>query len=454
MNKNWQLVIDKLANMVNEENGKISEAAFDGVLRGIRCLGKEGNTIYLGTYNEFNKKRINDKYYGILLEMIREIPEWSNIERIIFKVDEKYDLIDDQDENKFDDILDIKNIKANESSTLSPKYKFETYIVGKSNEFAYSASLAVAKNPGKEYNPLFIYGGVGLGKTHLMQAAGHYIKENNPKFNIVYITAETFLNEFLTRMQENKTEEFRMKYRNIDVLLVDDIQFIAGKESTQEEFFHTFVDLFEKQKQIILSSDRTPSQIEKLPDRLVSRFESGMIADIQAPDLELREAILRREASIKGVNINNESINYLARKIVSNIRTLEGAFIRVCAYSHFKNLEITPDLIDMVLRDVLTTSQKKITIEIIQRAVCDYFNIKLSEISDKKRTQSIAYPRQIAMYLSRELTNESLPQIGKSFGGRDHTTVMHAIKKITSALEKDQNVKEELDKIIRIITSK
>jgi len=441
--------------MVYEKNGKISEVAFDGVLRGIRFLGAEENVVYFGVFNEFNKKRIIDKYYDIILELIRDIPEWANIEKIIIRVDERYDSeMEDSEEEDFDGKMDIKNLKENESSSLSPKYKFDTYIVGKSNEFAYSASYAVAKNPGKEYNPLFIYGGVGLGKTHLMQAAGHYIQEQNSHFNILYVTAESFLNEMLARMQEKKMQEFRQKFRNIDVLLIDDIQVIAGKISTQEEFFHTFVALFDKEKQIILSSDRTPSQIEDLPDRLVSRFESGMIADIQAPDLELREAILRREAEIKGVKISNETINYLAKKIISNIRTLEGAFIRVCAYSHFKNLEITPDLIDMVLKDILTTNEKKITIEIIQRAVCDYFNIKLSDMIVKKRSRSIAYPRQIAMYLSRELTSESLPQIGKKFGGRDHTTVMYAIKKITNSLEKDQDVKEEMDKIIRIITSR
>lgn len=337
------------------------------------------------------------------------------------------------------------------SHMLNPKYTFDTFVIGANNRFAHAASLAVAEAPAKAYNPLFLYGGVGLGKTHLMHAIGHYILEHNPSTRVLYISSEKFTNEFINAIRDNRGESFRIKYRNIDVLLIDDIQFLAGKEQTQEEFFHTFNALHEERKQIIISSDRPPKEIPTLEERLRSRFEWGLITDIQPPDLETRIAILRKKAKAENLDIPNEAMVYIANQIDTNIRELEGALIRVVAYSSLINQDISSHLAAEALKDIIPTGRPKmITIQDIQARVGEFFGLKLEEFKARKRTKAVAFPRQIAMYLSRELTDYSLPKIGDAFGGRDHTTVIHAHDKITNQMKTDQ----ELYKIIQNLSER
>jgi len=337
------------------------------------------------------------------------------------------------------------------SHMLNPKYTFDTFVIGANNRFAHAASLAVAEAPAKAYNPLFLYGGVGLGKTHLMHAIGHYIMEHNPNTRVLYISSEKFTNEFINAIRDSQGESFRTKYRNIDVLLIDDIQFLAGKEQTQEEFFHTFNALHEERKQIVISSDRPPKEIPTLEDRLRSRFEWGLITDIQPPDLETRIAILRKKAKSENLDIPNEAMNYIAGQIDTNIRELEGALIRVVAYSSLINADITSHLAAEALKDIIPSSRPKIiTIHDIQAKVGEFYGLKLEDFKARKRTKAIAFPRQIAMYLSRELTEFSLPKIGEAFGGRDHTTVIHAHEKISKLVKDDP----ELYKIIQNLTEK
>ncbi|WP_028543630.1 chromosomal replication initiator protein DnaA [Paenibacillus taiwanensis] len=337
------------------------------------------------------------------------------------------------------------------SNILNPKYTFDTFVIGSNNRFAHAASLAVAEAPAKAYNPLFLYGGVGLGKTHLMHAIGHYILEHNPNSRVVYTTSEKFMNEFINAIRDNRGESFRNKYRTIDILLIDDIQFLAGKESTQEEFFHTFNALHTENKQIVISSDRPPKEIETLEERLRSRFEWGLITDIQPPDLETRIAILRKKAKADNLDIPNEAMVYIANQINTNIRELEGALTRVVAYSTMTNQDITTHLTAEALKDIIPTSRPKIiTIQDIQHRVGEFYGLRLEDFKARKRTKAVAFPRQIAMYLSRELTDYSLPKIGEAFGGRDHTTVIHAHEKITNNIEQDQ----ELYKVIQSLIDK
>ncbi|WP_020620973.1 chromosomal replication initiator protein DnaA [Paenibacillus daejeonensis] len=337
------------------------------------------------------------------------------------------------------------------SHMLNPKYTFDTFVIGANNRFAHAASLAVAEAPAKAYNPLFLYGGVGLGKTHLMHAIGHYIMDHNPSTRVLYISSEKFTNEFINAIRDNRGESFRIKYRNIDVLLIDDIQFLAGKEQTQEEFFHTFNALHEERKQIIISSDRPPKEIPTLEERLRSRFEWGLITDIQPPDLETRIAILRKKAKAENLDIPNEAMVYIASQIDTNIRELEGALIRVVAYSSLINEDISSHLAAEALKDIIPSSRPKmITIQDIQQKVGEFYGLKLEDFKARKRTKAVAFPRQIAMYIAREVTDYSLPKIGEAFGGRDHTTVIHAHEKIYQQLKLDQ----ELYKIVQNLTEK
>ncbi len=323
---------------------------------------------------------------------------------------------------------------------MNPKYTFDTFVIGAGNRFAHAASLAVAEAPAKAYNPLFLYGGVGLGKTHLMHAIGHYVLEHNPSARVMYISSEKFTNEFINAIRDNRGESFRNKYRSIDVLLIDDIQFLAGKEQTQEEFFHTFNALHEERKQIIISSDRPPKEIPTLEERLRSRFEWGLITDIQPPDLETRIAILRKKARAENLDIPNEAMVYIANQIDTNIRELEGALIRVVAYSSLINEDITSHLAAEALKDIIPSSRPRvITIQDIQQKVGEFYGLKIEDFKARKRTKSVAFPRQIAMYLAREMTDFSLPKIGEAFGGRDHTTVIHAHEKISEAIKATRN---------------
>ena len=377
------------------------------------------------------------KKYGLLLQVaIEEMTGYPcEVEFII--------------ENQIKDINEPKNQlihntassvdqAAIQNANLNPRYTFDTFVVGANNNLAHAASLAVAESPGEIYNPLFIYGGVGLGKTHLMHSIAHFILKNNPKAKILYVTSEKFTNELIDAIRNKNnisTTEFREKYRNNDVLLIDDIQFIIGKESTQEEFFHTFNALHEAKKQIIISSDKPPKEIETLEERLRSRFEWGLTVDIQSPDYETRMAILRKKEELEGYNIDNEVIKYIATHIKSNIRELEGALTKIVALSKLNKKEITLELAEEALKDLISPNAvREITPELIINVVADHYKIQPSDITSSKRNKEVVYPRQIVMYLCRHMTNTSLQAIGKELGGKDHTTIIHGADKITAEL--------------------
>ena len=346
---------------------------------------------------------------------------------------------------------DLEAIKPLQTSTVSvnpnlnPRYTFDSFIVGNSNRLAHAAAYAVAKNPANAYNPLFLYGNVGLGKTHLMHSIAHYILENNPEAKVLYVTSETFTNELIYSIREHKNEEFRNKYRKIDVLLIDDIQFIAQKDMTQEEFFHTFNTLYESNKQIIISSDRPPKEIKTLEERLRSRFEWGLIADIQPPDFETRIAILQKRTVIENINIPNDVMEFIAQNIKSNIRELEGALTRIAAYSHLMDETVTLELAQEALKTFLKNDTPAISPEYIIETVGKFYGISANDIKGSKKPKNIAYPRQIAMYLTRELLDLSYPQIGEVFGGKDHTTIMHAYTKISNDIEENPKLANEIE---------
>ena len=322
---------------------------------------------------------------------------------------------------------------------LNPRYSFDTFIVGSSNQFAHAACRAVAEAPSRSYNPLFIYGGVGLGKTHLMHAVGQYVLEHDRTQKLTYISSERFMNEMINAVRYDRVLDFRERYRSVDVLLVDDIQFLAGKEGTQTEFFHTFNALYDSQKQIVLSSDSPPHEIPQLEERLRSRFEWGLIADIQPPDFETKVAILKKKAETEAVPLPDNVAMYIAGKIKSNIRELEGSLIRLIAYASLTGQELSLQLAQDVLKNVLDHEEKAITIEAIQKFVADYYNLKMAELKSRNNSKSVAMPRQIAMYLCKSLTHASLPEIGRSFGGKHHSTVIHSIRKVEDLRKKDGN---------------
>ncbi len=331
-----------------------------------------------------------------------------------------------------------------EENFLNPRYNFDRFVVGNNNKHAYAAAFAVADAPSLAYNPLFLYGGSGLGKTHLMHAIGHYILENYPDKNVLYVSSEMFTNELIKSLEDNKKTRmraFKNKYRNLDVLLIDDIQFIEGKEATQEEFFHTFNALYDMNKQIIISSDRPPNKLTKLDDRLTSRFQWNLTVDIQPPDFETRVAILKKKAEDENLEIDDELmevIGLIAEKIKFNIRELEGAFTRITSFAAIMNEKITVKFARNILKDILTSVDFNITCETIKKTVCKHFNIKMADIESSKRTRNLAFPRQIAMYLCREMIGTSLPKIGEAFGGKNHTTVLHAIDKISAEIKENE----------------
>ncbi len=421
---------------------ELTEVSFNTWLKTIEPIAINDNFIILGAPNEFTKGILEARYLTLIKNAIKQI---SNID-----FDIKFLIPGEDISNDIGQTIVTESVESNSSrSQLNPKYVFDTFVIGNSNRFAHAASLAVAEAPAKAYNPLFIYGGVGLGKTHLMHAIGHYILNQNPKASVIYVSSEKFTNELINSIRDDRNVEFRNKYRNVDVLLVDDIQFIAGKERTEEEFFHTFNELHASNKQIIISSDRPPKEIATLEDRLRSRFEWGLTADIQPPDLETRIAILRKKAKVENIDVPNDVTHYIATKIQSNIRELEGALIRVVAYSSLTNKEITLELASEALKDIISnTKPKEITVKLIKEVIAKNLNVKVEDFSSKRRTRSISYPRQIAMYLCRELTDLSLPKIGEEFGGRDHTTVIHAYEKITSDIENDIDFKQKISNMV------
>lgn len=430
--------------------GELSPPSFNAFFKQLIPVKIENDNIILLAPNEFTKGILEDRYLSLLETSIDQV----SLKKYTIKFVLDYNFEEEKKESKKTKKSSFENYELENSiSSLNPKYTFDTFVIGNSNRFAHAACVAVAESPAKAYNPLFLYGGVGLGKTHLMHAIGHHIIDVKKDSKVVYVSSEKFTNELINSIKDDKNEEFRNKYRNIDILLIDDIQFIAGKERTQEEFFHTFNSLHEANKQIIISSDRPPKEIPTLEDRLRSRFEMGLITDIQAPDFETRIAILRKKAQLENIIVSNDVMNHIANNIKSNIRELEGALTRVVAYSSLTNKEITVELAVEALKDIIINNETKdISVKRIKDTVCSFFGVDIEDIDSKKRTKAIAYPRQIAMYLSRELTDLSLPKIGQEFGGRDHTTVLHAYEKINKSIKDDDNARNTIDKLLKKLT--
>lgn len=435
------------ASTLTKIKEKVSKPSYDTWLKNTSANQITDDTLIVSAPNEFARDWLENRYTDLISEALFEVTGAELKTKFIIPETERPQEDNTQMTRKTPAIPPSEGSEF-PKTMLNDKYTFNTFVIGSGNRFAHAASLAVAEAPAKAYNPLFIYGGVGLGKTHLMHAIGHYVLDHNPSAKVVYLTSEKFTNEFINSIRDNKAENFRNKYRNIDVLLIDDIQFLAGKEQTQEEFFHTFNTLHEESKQIIISSDRPPKEIPTLEDRLRSRFEWGLITDITPPDLETRIAILRKKAKAEGLDIPNEVMLYIANQIDTNIRELEGALIRVVAYSSLINQDVDASLAAEALKDIIPSSRPKvITIATIQEVIAERYNIKLEEFAAKKRTKSVAFPRQIAMYLSRELTDFSLPKIGEEFGGRDHTTVIHAHEKISKMLSEDDLLQRDIEEI-------
>lgn len=455
MNNELMDIWEKTINIVK---GELSEVGFNTWIKCIEPIEMTSDTIILSAPNDFTKGILEARYKNLISNSLKLVTSKKyNLKFVLPSEDGLNNIADNaknKNDSKFENYEEKNGDDFKSSSWLNPKYTFDTFVIGNSNRFAHAASLAVAESPAKAYNPLFIYGGVGLGKTHLMHAIGHYILDKNSESKVVYVSSEKFTNELINSIKDDKNVEFRNKYRNVDVLLIDDIQFIAGKERTQEEFFHTFNALYEANKQIIISSDRPPKEIPTLEDRLRSRFEWGLIADIQPPDFETRIAILKKKADIEHLNVSNDVMVYIANKIQSNIRELEGALIRIVAYSSLTNKEITVDLASEALKDIISNKSEKITVDTIQEVVADYYNLRIEDFKSKRRTRNVAYPRQIAMYLTRKLTDLSLPKIGEEFGGRDHTTVIHAYEKISENLEKDDALKQAMGEIEKRLQQK
>jgi chromosomal replication initiator protein len=418
-------------------------------------LNIEGLSFTLGAPNEFFKNFVQDRYLAELSQAVYAVcQEELSLNIVSLKEQEDGDYRPEEAITAPGDKKNKKDAAPFDQdelfSTLNSKYSFESFVTGNSNRFAYSAALAVADSPAKSYNPLFIYGGVGLGKTHLMQAIGNKIRRNNPACRILYISSEKFTNEMVNSIRDGNPESFRQKYRYIDCLLIDDIQFLAGKERTQEEFFYTFNALYESNKQIVISSDRLPKEINTLEDRLRSRFEWGLTADIQPPDLETRIAILRKKVSSENISMPDDVITFIAGIIENNIRELEGAFLRVIAFTSIQNVPITMESSLQALKGFKDV-KKPVTVEKIQEVVATHFKIKKEELLARKRLRNIVYPRQIAMYLCRELTDCSLPKTGELFSGQHYSTVIHSIEKIKKEIESNPSLKQEIKEIIRKI---
>lgn len=440
-------LMEKIKNELRKE---LTQISFNTWINPLEIRSIDSNHIVFTTVSEYQKDFVETKYKPLLLNTLRFITnkDWtySVIDLEKEAKEGKIDIIADDDAS-----IDSAEIESNKTS-LNPKYTFETFVVGDNNKFAHAAALAVGNNkPADAYNPLFLYGGVGLGKTHLMHAIGNRMIENNRNCNVLYVTSEKFTNQLINAIKDNKNEIFRNKYRTIDVLLIDDIQFIAGKERIQEEFFHTFNSLYEERKQIIISSDKPPRDIPFLEDRLKSRFEWGLLADISCPDYETRFAILRKKAQDENVIIDDYILSNIANKIDSNIRELEGVFNKVVARASLTHSPITIELAEKIINEFKYESEKVISCDFIKETVAKYFSIDKEDLSSNKRSNDIAFPRQIAMYLCREIANMSYPQIGVDFGGRDHSTVMHGCKKIEKEIKEKNNTKLIVDSVKNII---
>ncbi len=427
-NSIWDQILSRIETKVNRHS-------FYTWFRPTALVSDAGSTITIRVPNNLFRDWLGKHYSGVIAEALSEIGR-PQVELVF--------VADLNPSSKDVTILLPEEVQesaaaapASSVSGLNPRYSFDTFIVGPSNQFAHAACRAVAEAPSRSYNPLFIYGGVGLGKTHLMHAVGQYVLQHDPGLRLTYISSERFMNEMINAVRFDGILDFRARYRSVDILLVDDIQFVSGKEGTQNEFFHTFNALYDAQKQLVLSSDRPPREITQLEERLRSRFEWGLIADIQPPDLETKVAILKKKAEAEAVPLPDNVAIYIAGKIKSNIRELEGSLIRLIAYASLTGREISLDLAQDVLKNVLDHDEKAVTIEIIQKFVSDYYQLKLGDLKSRNNSKSIARPRQVAMYLCKALTHASLPEIGRSFGGKHHSTVIHSINKVEDLRKKD-----------------
>lgn len=443
----WEKVKAELTELLPQD-------IFDSWFANVDCLEANESTVVLQVANEFSAIWINDNYLDLLSKAFQRflgypvtvaLQNKNNAETESVQDGNRVaERIDGRSQSASGRIAPAKNTPA--ETTLNRRNTFENFVIGSNSQLAHAAAMAVAHAPAGAYNPLFVYGDTGLGKTHLMHAVGHHILLNKPEARIAYLSSEKFTNEFISAIQENTLTQFRKRYRKVDVLLIDDVQFLSGKERIQEEFFHTFNELFEQQKQIFLSSDRPVNEIAKLENRLVSRFQWGLVTDIQAPDFETRVAILRKKAEQHNFKVQDDVINFIAEHIVKNIRRLEGALIKVCSYSSLTGNSLDIATCEMLLSDVLMeAARQQLTIDTIQKQVAEYFELRHSDMLSRRRPNHIAVPRQIAMYLSRELTKHSLQEIGEAFGGRDHGTVIHACRQVENLVDQDDTIRHSVD---------
>lgn len=422
----WQSTLDII-------RPDIQPVSFSTWIETIIPVAMDSHTLTLEVPYEYNKVMIETRYTALIQNALLYLTGRDYELDIFIKGEKK----------------EPEEPVQNNMPSLNPAYTFDTFVIGKSNQLAHAASLAVAEAAGSIYNPLFLYGGVGLGKTHLMHAVGNFVLKNSPNKKVVYVSSETFTNDLINAIKDDRTEAFRGKYRSIDILMVDDIQFIGGKEGTQEEFFHTFNTLYQAGKQIVLSADRPPKELYTLEDRLRTRFESGLIVDINPPDFETRIAILKKKADQLNITIDDEIYRYVANKITSNIRELEGAVKKIVSYHNLMQADITMALAEKALKDFNTSNKKPVTPDLIIEAVEKQFGLRENDLKSSKKTRNIAYPRQMAMYIIKELTDYNLSKIGQVFGGKDHTTVIHAIRKIEQDMAADANTKSVVDDIIK-----
>lgn len=433
---------DKILMYIKENE---NETTYKTWFSNIKFLNFVDNVFVLQVTSEFNKNILTTQHSSKLSDAIKDVAG-DDCEYFIVLENENINYMNviNHKSNK-----DDKGIQEYKPKNLNPKYTFSEFVIGSNNRFAHAAALSVAENPGNNYNPLFIYGQVGIGKTHLIQAIAQKVLEDNPKSVINYVTSETFTNELIEAIHSNKRPEFRNKYRKCDVLIVDDVQFIGGKESTEEEFYNTFNAMHESNKQIIMAADRPPSEIKKLEERLKSRFSSGLICDIQIPNYETKIAILKKKSKSMHIDINDEVCAYIANNIKTNIRELEGALTRINALSKLTNMPITLEMATEALKDIFTlNSPKEIDSKLIKEIVCRYYNVSIKDIISKKRSQKIAFPRQVAMYIIRELTELPFSEIGEHFGGRDHSTVISAYNKIESEIQKKEDFKKVINNLV------
>lgn len=448
VNKLWQDTLSQLESNLNPQH-------FNTWIKPLKLVKLDKDLIILEVPNRFILDWIKDNYATLIKKILTDLSAVSY--RLQIKVSgtaEQPSLATQPTEEPEKPVLQETVLNNNDHANginLNRKYTFDEFVSGSSNQFACAAALAVANNPATTYNPLFIYGGVGLGKTHLVNAIGNFVLKKSPGTRVCYYTSEKFMNELINSLRYNRMDEFRNKFRSMDILLIDDIQFIAGKERTQEEFFHTFNALYESHKQIVVTSDKFPKEIPGLEDRLRSRFEWGLIADIQSPDVETKQAILKMKAEQNKIELPEDVALFLANSVCSNVRELEGYLIRIGAYASLTSTPLNLDMAKEVLKDILIEKNRELTVEEILKKVSAHFNVKISDIKSSRRHKAIVLPRQVAMYLSRQLTSASYPEIGEKFGGKDHSTIIHAINKIEKLADEDYNLRNNLETLKKIL---